>query len=252
MARHRLPAPVIRRRDGPLGPLPLLTGLMLALGLGMSLAGGRLPALPPEPAGLEGMAPSALLAELASADQAWIPRAESLGDGRIRYLYRRRQGDPALSLAEIQALIAVPPSFALEQQAILDLLELLRLAGVRVQLTQPRKPGAAGEWDPASRSVRIKPQLLEAGSREFARVLNHEAIHVAQSCSNGGLAAQPRPLGLSDRPPASLAQVLADPVYRQASPLEQRLEREAYANQHWLELGPLLLRNHCRLASGDG
>lgn len=223
----------------------------MATGLGLVLVPARLPSLPPALAGLEGMAPSELLAQLARADQDWIPRAESLGDGRIRYLYRRRQGDPELTVAEIQALIAVPPSFALEQQVILDLLDLLRRAGVRVQIIPPQKPGAVGEWDPGSRSLRIKPGLLEAGSREFVRVLNHEAIHVAQSCSNGGLGAQPRPLGLSDRLPAALAEALDDPVYRQASALEQRLEREAYAGQDQLSLGAELLQRHCRLASGD-
>jgi hypothetical protein len=188
--------------------------------------------------------------QLAVADAAWIPQAEPLGDGRIRYSYRRRRGEPELSLDEIQALIADPPRFERERATILELLAVLGQAGVRIQFTTPHKSGAAAEWDPHNRSLRVKPSVLESGSVEMARVLNHEAIHVAQSCRNGGISAQPQPLGLSTALPPVLQEVLEEPVYRQASPLEQRLEREAYAAQEQLELGALLVRSHCRIELG--
>jgi len=77
-------------------------------------------------------------------------------------------------------------------------------------------------------------------------VLNHEAIHVAQSCGvHGRLRSSPRPLGLGEQMPESLASVLEEPLYRHASATEQRLEREAYANQERLELGAALVRQHC-------
>jgi hypothetical protein len=84
---------------------------------------------------------------------------------------------------------------------------------------------------------------------EFAKVLNHEAIHVAQSCRNGHLRAIPRPLGLGEQLPPDLQAVLSDEVYRSAGPLERRLEREAYANQDRLGLGAQLVRSHCRPAA---
>lgn len=256
------------RCGDPLQRVPLwrpwhtLAGALVALGFGLAAlpplltlprsaeplpqpVATLLPA--PRPAGLEGLEPTALLARLSAADAAWTPRAEHLPDGRIRYHYRRRQGDRELSLDQVRALIDNPPTFAMEQSSIAELLDLLAAAGVRIQLTQPRKAGAAGEWDPRSRSLRIKPSLLERGSREFAHVLNHEAIHVAQSCRGGGIRARPHPLGLPEQLPPPLQGVLSEPVYRLASPIEQRLEREAYANQHRLDLGPLLLRSHCRL-----
>lgn len=252
-----------------LRPWQALAGGLVALGFGMAALPPLLtlprslqtwpqpPAAPqpttallsaPRPAGLEGWQPAELLDQLSAADAAWRPRAETLPDGRIRYHYRRRQGDPELSLEQVRALIANPPSFAEEQARIAELLDLLGSAGVVIQLTQPRKAGAAGEWDPRSRRLWVKPSVLDSGSRDFAQVLNHEAIHVAQSCRGGGITAQPQPLGLPDQLPPTLQGVLGEPVYRQASPLEQRLEREAYANQHLLELGPLLLRSHCHLA----
>jgi hypothetical protein len=195
--------------------------------------------------GKEVITMAGILARLAEADSAWTPRAEPLPDGRIRYHYRRRHGDPELTIQQIQALIANPPTFGPERAAITALLTRLERVGVMVQLTEPRKPGAAAEWDPAQRTIRIRPRVVGKGSREFAKVLNHEAIHVAQSCSGGRLQGMPRPLGLNDALPPTLASVLNEPLYQQASALERRLEREAYAHQDRLGLGARLVQLHC-------
>lgn len=234
--------------------LPLLLPALLRTPLLAPLAPSLpLPALVhPGPAGLEGVEPEALMQQLAVADQAWVPRLEQLPDGRSRYSYQRRRGDPPLSLEEIRALRRNPPTFAQERRSILQLLEVLAAAGVRIQITAPQKQGAAGEWDPRQRTLRIKPSVLERGSAELATVLNHEAIHVAQSCGQGHVSARPRPLGIDDRLPATLASVLSEPLYLAAGPLEQQLEREAYANQHRLELGVALVRFHCQLAGAEG
>jgi hypothetical protein len=187
-----------------------------------------------------------LLAQLDAADQSWLPRAEPLGDGRIRYLYKRRLEDPPLSIAQIEELRRNPPSHQLERDAIASLLTNLERAGVQVVIGPPRKARAAGEWEPAARTLRIRPDVIEKGSVEFARVLNHEAIHVAQSCRHGGLGARPRLLGLSIVLDPVSRRHLEDPVYARASPTEIRLEQEAYANQHRLTLGPTLLAKECR------
>jgi hypothetical protein len=84
------------------------------------------------------------------------------------------------------------------------------------------------------------------GSREFARVLNHEAIHVAQSCRGGSLRSRPLPLGLPQQLDAASQRHLADPIYAKASARERTLEAEAYANQDRLSLGLQLLQVHCR------
>jgi len=218
---------------------------LLLLGFAVALA-ARLP----EPRRKASSISAPWLTRLAEADANWVPRAEKLPDGRIRYHYRRRQGDPELTVQQIKALIAHPPTFQREREAITDLLIRLGQVGVVVQLTQPRKQGAAAEWDPANRTIRIQPRVVGLGSREFARVLNHEAIHVAQSCASGNLQGAPTPLKLGDSVPPSLASVLKEPLYRQASPLEQRLERQAYAHQHRLELGAELVARLCRTSRG--
>jgi hypothetical protein len=271
------------QRRVPAGPLllggvPLVAGLLVALGFGLSalppgpqplqrLTGLELPPVdelslaldppaplaallpPPSVGGLEGIDEASLMDQLARADAAWVPRAERLPDGGTRYHYKRRSGDPQLSVAEIRSLIVNPPSFGRERLGIAELLGVLADVGVRVQLSPPRKLGAAGEWDPRARSLRVKPAVLDSGSVEFFQVLNHEAIHVAQSCRNGHVRATPRPLGIGEQVPAGLAPVLNDPLYSQASELERRLEREAYANQNRLGIGVDLVRAHCRPAA---
>jgi hypothetical protein len=224
--------------------LPLSLPWLQRQDLPLPLAG----VLPPAPAGLEGIDKGRLLHSLAQADATWTPRAELLADGRISYHYKRRSGDPPLSIAEIRRLMADPPRFEAEREAIGNLLRMLRLAGVRIQLVPPRKSGAAAEWDPRERTIRVRPDVLASGSAEFAKVINHEAIHVAQSCSHGHVRAMPRPLGLTDTLSPQLESVLQESLYQAAGPLERQLEREAYANQHLLGLGAELVRAHCRLA----
>jgi hypothetical protein len=116
---------------------------------------------------------------------------------------------------------------------------------VRLVLEPPRKAGAAAEWDHAARTLRIQPGVLEKGTVDFAQVLNHEAIHVAQSCSAGGLRARPKALGLSTDLDPEMESHLKEPLYADAAAWETLLEREAYANQHYLDLGATLVRTHC-------
>ena len=226
------------------GPFLVVAGLAL-------LFGGIAATLAPQPeaeqrlaAGITAVEP--LLAELERADQQWRPRVESLPGGGSRYWYRRQPDEAPLSLAEIRRLVTHPPRFTAERLAITSLLTRLQAIGVVVRLEPPRLVGAAGEWDPAARTLRIKPQVVSQGSRALARVLNHEAIHVAQSCRGGSLGGRPVRLGLSQVMPASLAAALHAPPYDQASDWQKALEREAYANQHDLGLGLVLLERHCR------
>ncbi|WP_398334472.1 hypothetical protein [Vulcanococcus sp.] len=201
----------------------------------------------PEETQLDGSTQAALLAQLQEADRQWLPRVERLPDGRNRYVYKRRAGEPALSLEQVKALLRNPPRFERQQGAIRQMLGSLERSGVVVLLEQPRKPGAAGEWNPRRAELRIRPDVPGKGSAEFARVLNHETIHVAQSCRGGGLRAQPKPLGLSRQLDARARQHLAEPLYAKASARERVLEEEAYAGQDLLNLGTQLLAAHCRL-----
>lgn len=235
------------------GCLPRLAAFVLLLlgGLGLSLIADRTETPVQALAGpndfvLKPAGEPGLFAQLRAGDQAWIPRAEPIPGGGTRYIYQKHPDQPPLSLEQIKALMRHPPSFEEERQAVRVLLGELRQAGVTLLLGPPRKQGAAGEWDPARAVLRIRPDIPSKGSREFARVLNHEAIHVAQSCRHGALSAQPKPLGLSRALSPAAARHLNEPLYRQSSSLERALEQEAYANQEFLQLGAQLIRAHCR------
>jgi hypothetical protein len=255
------PLPLIR-------PLPAVAGIVAALGLAWGALpdrSGTLAALevlplqlsevllaqgpaPPRPGevGLGTANLDELLNQLEQADQLWRPRAEPLPGGNVRYVYRRRSTDPPLTVEQVRALMRNPPRFERERASIAGLIRQLERVGVRVVLGPPRKKGAAGEWEPLARTIRIKPDVVEKGSEEFARVLNHEAIHVAQSCRRGALAARPQLLGLSIALDPAAQRHLNDPVYDRVSPLERSLEEEAYGAQHQLELGASLVGSECR------
>jgi hypothetical protein len=190
---------------------------------------------------------SGLVNQLAEGDRQWLPTVEPLPDGGTRYLYQRRPGDPDLSVAQLQALINNPPTYDAERASILALLTTLDRAGVRIVMDPPHKSGAAGEWDHNWGTLRIQPLVVAKGTVEFAKVLNHEAIHVAQSCSAGSISARPEPLGLPQEMAPSVAEQMRDPLYRNVSEAEKTMEREAYANQHQRDLGRALVARHCRL-----
>jgi hypothetical protein len=186
-----------------------------------------------------------LFAQLEEGDRSWLPQRQQLPDGRVRYLYKRRIGDPQLTPQQLEALLRDPPRFEPERAAIRTLLAQLRHLGVRVDLKAPRQPSASGEWNPRAATVRVRPDVPSSGSRLFALVLNHEAIHVAQSCQAGGVRRPPVPLGLPRSLGPQERKLLADPAYRQASPRVLHLEQEAFANQADLALGPTLLSSRC-------
>ena len=255
----RHPAPPPR----PLTPLLVAGCLLLGGGLLSHWQGQQPPQADPVPAVsggsvvpsprslppktlLDSSTQAALLAQLTAADREWLPRVERLADGRNRYVYKRRAGEAPLSLEQVKALLRNPPRFEQEQRAIRLLLGALERNGVVVLLDQPRKPGAAGEWNPRRAELRIRSDVPAKGSAEFARVLNQESIHVAQSCRGGSLYAQPKPLGLPRELDARARRHLAEPLYARVSARERRLEEEAYAGQEQLSLGAQLLAAHCR------
>lgn len=186
-----------------------------------------------------------LMALLDEADDSWRPKAQPLPGGGTRYTYKHRRGDPPLTVEQIKLLIRYPPRFDRERAAIAELMAELRSRGVLLVLGPTRKVGAAGEWEPRAGILRIRPDVPSKGSEELAKVINHEAIHVAQSCRNGGLRAPPRPLGLPVVSTPAIERFLNSPVYAGLSETDRRLEREAYSNQQQLELGVSLLRANC-------
>ncbi|MEB3335037.1 MAG: hypothetical protein VKP70_08635 [Cyanobacteriota bacterium] len=217
---------------------------VIPLPAGTSL-NGSLPPGEPVDRTLESLDDHLLFNKLAQADRQWQPQEELLPDGSIRYLYKRRSGEPDLTVSELRALIESPRSYHNEQAAIDELLDTLRQAGVRVLLTPTLKRGAAAEWDHSQGVMRIQPDVMGKGSVDFLRVLSHEAVHVAQSCRAGSLRARPSALGVPVRTNTSLLKTLDDPIYADTSTWEKGLELEAYGLQNEMGVAKTLVTNEC-------
>jgi hypothetical protein len=188
-----------------------------------------------------------LFTKLEEADAQWLPQEELLPDGSTRYLYKRRAGEPDLNVAALRALISDPPTYDEERQAINSLLETLRKAGVRVMLSPTLKKGAAAEWDHRQGMMRIQPHVTDKGSLDFLRVLNHEAIHVAQSCRAGSLYARPQPLGIPVASNPTTQTTLAISIYADVSHEEKLLELEAYGLQNDIYRAHDLVSKECKV-----
>ena len=187
-----------------------------------------------------------VLEVLAQNDRQWQPRLVVHDDGRREYTYRLPKGAPELSFPEIKALLRSPPDYSDDAESITTLLTALNRYGVTVVIAEPNRAGASGEWNPRRGELRIGHSVVSQGTRSFRRVLNHEAIHVAQSCFGGSIRSRPRALGLSRGIDTQAMLHLNGPVYAGITSSHRLLEEEAYANQDELMLGALLLDVHCR------
>lgn len=187
-----------------------------------------------------------VLEVLAQNDRQWQPRLVIHDDGRREYTYRLPTGASELSLPDIQALLRSPPDYSNDAESIRTVLGALNRYGVTVVIAEPNLVGASGEWNPRRGELRISHSVVSKGTKSFRRVLNHEAIHVAQSCYGGSIRSRPRALGLSRRLDEQAMLQLNGPVYAGIKSGHRRLEEEAYANQDDLEIGSLLLDVHCR------
>ena len=183
---------------------------------------------------------------LAQNDRQWQPRLVVNHQGLQEYTYRQRSGAPELSLKDIQALLRSPPDYTSDVESIKNLLSALDRYGVTVVIAEPNRIGASGEWNPRRGEMRISHLVVKRGTQAFRRVLNHEAIHTAQSCAGGSIRSRPKPLGLSRRLDKTAIRHLQSEIYADLTSIDRRLEEEAYANQEDPEIGALLLKVHCR------
>ena len=183
---------------------------------------------------------------LAQNDRQWQPRFVVNDQGHQEYTYRQRPGAAELSLQDVQALLRYPPDYTSDVESIKNLLTALDRYGVTVVIAEPNRIGASGEWNPRRGEMRISHLVVKRGTQAFRRVLNHEAIHTAQSCAGGSIRSRPKPLGLSRRLDKTAIRHLQSEIYADLTSIDRRLEEEAYANQEDPEIGALLLKVHCR------
>ncbi len=118
---------------------------------------------------------------------------------------------------------------------IRELAARLQRKGVRLLITDKVMEHAAGEWDPGTAEIRIRPSTVSMGSRVLAEALAHETAHVAQSCRAGGLGKNSEPMGIQVNTAEVFKHQLGSPLYK-GEPSSKAIELEAYsvgANPPW-------------------
>ena len=182
---------------------------------------------------------------LEESDRKLLPTKTINRDGSITYRYLQEKYEEKKTLFEIKQLIANPPDYRFEKNFIVSALTRLKSLGVKVIIGNTTVEESSAEWRPFLKTIRISPEVLNLGSHKFAVVLNHEIIHIAQSCSTGKIKNQPRFIGAEISLNRSHKDSLSSPLYSNISPMGRAVEIEAYSNQENLDLGYWLLGQYC-------
>ena len=119
----------------------------------------------------------------------------------------------------------------------------LESLGIEVVVGDPSIEGASAEWDAGSRTMTISAETMQQGSGAVLQAMNHEAVHVAQSCNAGGVGSAGAALGIGTSGEAALA--LQHEVYEGASEAEKQMELEAYTLTNQAGAGLEAAVQHC-------
>ena len=119
----------------------------------------------------------------------------------------------------------------------------LESLGIEVVVGDPSIDGASAEWDAGSRTMTISASTMQQGSGAVLQAMNHEAVHVAQSCKAGGVGTGGVALGIGTS--GAAAQALQHEVYEGVSAEEQQMELEAYTLTNQAGAGVAAAVQHC-------
>tara|TARA_Y100001968_G_scaffold330575_1_gene382822 strand:+ start:4926 stop:5651 length:726 start_codon:yes stop_codon:yes gene_type:complete len=182
---------------------------------------------------------------LARADYENRPRKYIKDDGSIYYEYKRSKHEPKPSIEKLEYLISRDPNFTSNTNYIKKILHELRSKDINIILTKNNLYNHTAKWTPIKKTIQLEFNLIALGTKVFSEMLNHEVIHVAQSCHSGSFNSNPRLLGLRIENKQYLFKNLDSPLYDGIKTDQKQLELEAYSNQHDLVLGHHLLKKYC-------
>lgn len=121
----------------------------------------------------------------------------------------------------------VPVASLMADATIAGQVNSLERLGIQVQVAPTSIQGASAQWDAGSRTMTISPATLRSGAPAVLDAINHESVHVAQSCKAGGIGAAGVALGIAVTEEGQNA--VQHAAYANASAEEQQMEREAYS-----------------------
>ena len=186
-----------------------------------------------------------LINKLENADNNLIPKYEPNPQGGGSYKYKKTNFSPELSISEIKEWIKNPPKFNNEKNFILEQINLLDNLDIAVALVNFENNKIAAEWDYKKQFLKINIQTIKNGTKVFAKILNHEIIHIAQSCNGGKVSSEPILLGLEINLNKEEKHFLGSKIYKNKSKKELNLEKEAYSHQKKLDFGTELITKYC-------
>ena len=102
----------------------------------------------------------------------------------------------------------------------------LESLGIQVVVGEPTIDGATAQWDNETRTMTISQDTMKAGAPAVLQAMNHESVHVAQSCKAGGVGHAGTALGIATSGEA--AQAIQHETYAGISDGEKQMELEAY------------------------
>jgi len=186
-----------------------------------------------------------LLEKLNKADKLLLPNSRVLKNGKATYYYRRNRFKKPLSIDEINYLQKNPPDYAYERDFVLKSLQRVNSLGVSIYLTEPGLESYSALWIPIKKILKVNISSLDLGTVEFAKVLNHEMIHMAQSCNSGSLESAPIPFGLNQKLDKETSFYLSHNIYSSLNEEIMKSEIEAYSHQDNLTTGFALINEFC-------
>ena len=183
--------------------------------------------------------------KLKVADTNLIPKLKIDSKGNSFYSYKKNQFSKNLSLIEIKELINNPPVFENERLFIENIIYFLHKLGIKVIVKNFKNSKIAGEWDYKNKIIKLNLNIIEGGTRIFTTVLNHEVIHIAQSCMNGSISSSPKKIGLKLNLDKEKNYLLSSKIYKNKSKKILIFEKEAYSYQDDFNLGLKLIKKYC-------
>ena len=182
---------------------------------------------------------------LKKADKRNAPRMITNADSSKSIIYKKSNFQKELSQKELIYLIKNPENFYQEQKFVEDALNFLNKLGISIYLLELNDQRGSAYWLPKKQIIKIDSKTLNAGSLTFAKILNHEMIHVAQSCKGGSTNSFPKLIGLNEKLNEEKNYLLSSRIYKNLPKYQISLEKEAYSYQDNLSAGKYLINKFC-------
>jgi hypothetical protein len=182
---------------------------------------------------------------LRKADKNNSPRIVFDSDGSKSIKYKKNNLQKELTKKELLSLTKYPLNYDDEQKLIKENLVFLNNLGLSIVLSKFNDKDGSAYWFPKTKTIKIDLKTINSGSLTFARILNHEMIHVAQSCKGGSFSSFPKLIFGKVHLTAEKKNLLLSKLYRNLSKYDLNLEKEAYSYQDDLHTGRYLIEKFC-------